>query len=338
MEKSLTLIIPTYNMERFLRHCLDSLLVREHIDSLEVLVINDGSKDSSLDIAREYHKRLPGVVRVIDKPNGNYGSCINRGLKEAKGRYVKILDADDSADTTGLDRFLGFLADTDADMVLSDYVQVNLKDAVTGATRYLLPPRRVLDAAHHLTRASLGILAMHGVAYRTSMLRDHRYTQTEGISYTDQEWAFLPLRWVRTVAYFDEVVYRYLTGRDGQTMQMIYTGSGWRQHVTVFRSLLNGFSDKAIPAATRDYLTEVLLERARFMYVGTLLKEAWPPQVIAEIDSYIRDNSPALYQQLENIPMHPRVKYPYIKVWRKRRRRLPRYITIPFAVAYSLLR
>ena len=82
-------------MEPYLRHCLDSLIIDKGMDELEVFVINDGSKDRSSKIAREYQDKYPNTFYVIDKVNGNYGSCINRGLKEATGKYIKVLDADD---------------------------------------------------------------------------------------------------------------------------------------------------------------------------------------------------------------------------------------------------
>ena len=78
MTKLLSIIIPTYNMQKYLRHCLDSLLVSdEMMDQLEVLVINDGSKDNSSKIAHEYETKYPNTFRVVDKENGNYGSCVN---------------------------------------------------------------------------------------------------------------------------------------------------------------------------------------------------------------------------------------------------------------------
>ena len=82
-------------MEKYLNKCLDSLIV-ENMNLLEVLIINDGSKDNSSNIAHVYENKYPNTFRVIDKENGNYGSCINRGIKEAKGKYIKVLDADDS--------------------------------------------------------------------------------------------------------------------------------------------------------------------------------------------------------------------------------------------------
>ena len=88
-QKIITIIIPAYNMESLLNKCCDSLLVDESLRAfLEVLIINDGSKDKTLDIAKSYEERYPDVFRVIDKENGQYGSCINRGLKEAKGKFI----------------------------------------------------------------------------------------------------------------------------------------------------------------------------------------------------------------------------------------------------------
>lgn len=110
MNKILTIIIPTYNMEKYLRRCLDSLIIDEDgMKQLEVLVINDGSKDSSSQIAHEYQDKYQDTFRVIDKENGNYGSCVNRGLKEATGKYVKVLDADDWFDTANFTSFLDFI-------------------------------------------------------------------------------------------------------------------------------------------------------------------------------------------------------------------------------------
>ena len=94
MEKVLTVVIPTYNMERYLERCLSSLVISPGMmEELEVLVINDGSKDCSSEIGHSFEAQYPNTFRVIDKKNGNYGSCINRGLKEARGKYIKILDS-----------------------------------------------------------------------------------------------------------------------------------------------------------------------------------------------------------------------------------------------------
>ena len=85
MEKLLSVIVPTYNVERYLNQCLDSLCMGK--DRMEVLLINDGSTDSSADIALGYTRKHPEVFRLINKENGGHGSTINRGIQEAAGRY-----------------------------------------------------------------------------------------------------------------------------------------------------------------------------------------------------------------------------------------------------------
>ena len=139
MDKILTLVIPSYNMEAYLPYCLDSLLVKANLGCLEVLVVNDGSRDRTSEIAHAYEKSWPDVLRVIDKENGNYGSCVNRGLKEARGKYIKILDADDSFDTANFEKYLAFLQMTDADLVISDFAVVDENRNITRMVTHGFP-------------------------------------------------------------------------------------------------------------------------------------------------------------------------------------------------------
>lgn len=106
--KVLTIVIPTYNMEKFISRCLDSLLIL-NINDVEILVINDGSRDNSSKIAHEYQEKYPLSIKVIDKENGNYGSCINVALSMATGKYFRILDADDYFDNKSFANYVDML-------------------------------------------------------------------------------------------------------------------------------------------------------------------------------------------------------------------------------------
>ena len=109
LSKILTVIVPSYNMEKYLPKCLGSLVVApELMERLEVLVVNDGSTDRTSDIAHEFATKYSNSFRVIDKANGHYGSCINAALRVAMGRYVKILDADDSFDPDEFSKFIEY--------------------------------------------------------------------------------------------------------------------------------------------------------------------------------------------------------------------------------------
>ena len=88
-----SVIIPVFNAEKTLRRCVDSLLDQER-DDIEIILVNDGSKDGSLDICNAY-QRGHSCVRVIDKENGGVSSARNAGLDAAKGTCVVFVDSDD---------------------------------------------------------------------------------------------------------------------------------------------------------------------------------------------------------------------------------------------------
>ena len=120
MDKVLSIIVPTYNMEACLEKNLKSLILEYGEERLEVIVVNDGSTDKSSEIAHTFQTEFPNVFKVIDKTNGNYGSCINAGLKSVCGKYVKIMDADDNYFTHNLKSFIDYLESQDADLVFND--------------------------------------------------------------------------------------------------------------------------------------------------------------------------------------------------------------------------
>ncbi|MBQ6924349.1 MAG: glycosyltransferase family 2 protein [Kiritimatiellae bacterium] len=222
MQKLLTVIVPSYNMEAYLPKCLGSLVVGDErlLARLDVVVVNDGSKDRTGEIAHEFAARHPGVFRVLDKPNGHYGSCINVALPSAAGTFVKVLDADDSVETESLASLLALLeraaAEPDVDLVVSDYAQVDTEGRVRKTVHFGLPADRSLtldDVPARLPRFTL-----HTLCYRTALLAGLHYRQTEGVPYTDTEWIILPMAAVRHLRYHPAAVTHYLLGRDGQTM------------------------------------------------------------------------------------------------------------------------
>ena len=218
MDKILTIVVPTYNMEKYLDKCLTSLILPEELmPCLEVLVINDGSKDGSSEIAHGYERKYPQTYRVIDKNNGNYGSCVNCGLKEAQGKYIKILDADDTFDDKNFSLFVSFLKTVNVDCVISDMIQVNDVDSVFSEWKYDLPRGETFTLSD-LGDYTVKNMWMHCVCYNTENVRRIGYHQTEGISYTDQEWICLPMSAAKSLVYFPYVVYHYLVGREGQTV------------------------------------------------------------------------------------------------------------------------
>ncbi len=266
-DKLLTIIVPSYNMEEYLPKCLGSLIVPDEamLQRLDVIVVNDGSKDRTSEIAHDFEKRYPGVFRVIDKENGNYGSCINVALPEAKGQYVKILDADDYVLQEGLSPLLNQLhkevekGENQADLVVTDYDWIHPDGSPMSHVSHLFP-----HGENH-TFSDLApysyYFQMHGIVYRTHIFDGLNYRQSEGISYTDVEWALEPSVAIRWITYLPVSVTQYLIGRPGQTVGNVPMSRNYWQLVEIAKGLARRFPmrlQQCVPEARTYYEMQTL--------------------------------------------------------------------------------
>ena len=315
----LTIIIPTYNMEKYLRHCLDSLIV-PNMDKVEVLVINDGSKDSSSAIGHEYQDKYPQTFRVIDKENGNYGSCVNRSLKEATGKYVKVLDADDSFDKGTFKTFIEKLQNIDSDLVLTDFVTVDEEGKVTSKSVYSesyqnIPLGKVFDFVDFINQPDYTFYGqMHGLTYRTKLIRDMDYHQTEGISYTDQEWVFMPVTRVKTCVYLPGGLYLYLVGREGQTVKSY--AKSINQIEKVIESMIAYYnSNEANVRLYKKYLLGQLKYQVMLMYIRALYEKSLSLEMLREFDLHLKEY-PNIYHLVDDVFDGFPLYFKYITYWR----------------------
>ena len=273
MEKILTIVIPTYNMQDYLRRCLDSLIVpEEQMKHLEVLVVNDGSKDNSSAIAHEYQDKYPDTFRVIDKENGNYGSCVNRGLKEATGKYIKILDADDWFDTSGLVNLTRELFSINVDVVVTDFVFVNGNMNKIRNWKLLCPAYTRMSLKELLHYSPVGIV-MHAICYRTNLLKEISYVQPEGISYTDQIWINEPLAKAKDIIYFPILVYKYLIGREGQTVDPKISLKNIKHHIDCALVMVKSIDSVQRNTVSWDFLTYRAVHTIKNIYIMFLNME-----------------------------------------------------------------
>ena len=311
-------------MEAYLPQCLDSLLV-DTLKDVEVLVVNDGSKDKTLEIAQSYHSRYPDSIKVIDKTNGNYGSCINAALKVATGKYVKVLDADDSFEKKNFNDFISFLKDTDSDLVISDYVIVNEEGEITRKYRFLdLGEGKSIKFGGVLDVISDPRFQMHAVTYRKSIFEKIEYHQQEGISYTDQQWMFEPMNGVESVSFFPKVVYRYLVGRVGQTVSIAVSYKSLNQTIQVVLNMLKSYNviNKKADKYHRSYLLSRLSQKIPSIYrIGLLkTKDSIIKDDVFKFDQEFLQLNPTLYNRYGSDKV-AFLSIPYISYWRKRKRK-----------------
>lgn len=323
MDKIISIIIPTYNMEDYIARNLHSLVISHHLDAIEVLVINDGSKDRSSEIAHQFTNQYPQSFKVIDKQNGNYGSCINVGLQYATGKYVKILDADDYFETANFDTMVGILKDIDVDLVITHFAFTS-PSGKTETTRNLhLPSGKILsiDAIAH-TKSIQG-LWMHEIAYRRENVIKMGYHQEEGISYTDVQWGFDPMSTVRTVYFINLLVYHYLVGREGQTMDKEVYIRKFGDEFTCTAAMLRTFNNAPMASeAVKNMMFSKIKGRIIALYKRALVEHNdYENQAMIAFDQQLKEQSPHLYKSIDRKLLSvPLFCYPYIHIWRKNRK------------------
>lgn len=223
---TLTFIVPAYNMEEYLERCVTSLLQAHDTSDIEVLIVDDGSHDSTPQLADTYAKRWPANVRAIHQPNKGHGGAVNTGIANARGTYVKVVDADDWIDSQSIDTMMDTLREqtrsaSPVDMVVSNYVydKVGKRRLHTVNFRHAMKPNTVLtwDDLGHFGLAEY--ILMHALTFRTAVVRESGMVLPEHTFYVDFIYAYQPFTKVRTMIYLDMPYYHYFIGREGQSVQ-----------------------------------------------------------------------------------------------------------------------
>ncbi len=333
--KTLSIVIPSYNMEAYLPKCLGSLVIApEWMEKLEVLVVNDGSEDRTGEIAHEYERKYPQTFRVMDKANGNYGSCINAALPMAKGVYVKVLDADDWFETANFADYLQFLSEEvakgaeAADLVLNDFDFVLEDGPVYEIWRCNAPEGELVQLSRFHPPGGPRMY-MHAVALKTEMLQKMGYRQTEGVAYTDQEWIFYPFSIVEKAVCFPKVVYHYLNGREGQTCNPDTYIRNIPRQIPIVKRMLAFYERRKddLQQDNADYLRQNLIIRLQIIYNTYLFKGATLLSVkdLQELDQVVReaDREGQIYDALEDVTIARRIKVPLVRKWRAHPNRRP---------------
>lgn len=318
MDKIISIIIPTYNMQEYLPKCLSSVIVGKEPGRVEAIVVNDGSTDSSLAIAREFENKHPDVFRIIDKPNGNYGSCVNAALTVATGKYIKLLDADDSFDTNIFETFVDMLGHIDTDLVLSDKMAVSPTGETLNELRY--GSGRIFDFFAESDERMFISIMMHNVTYRRSIFDGIGYRQSEGIFYTDNEWIFMPMAYVRTAYRIDKPLYRYTIGREGQSVSDEVILAHIKDEVLLSIKLLRDFNKAEYGSEkARKLFFAKMYHHIRWLYKNIIVKHPeLDSRILCELDEVMRIECPELYRLLGNKMLStPMFCFKYISMWRK---------------------
>lgn len=212
------MIVPVYNKENLIRQCLDSFVSDDFEGLLEVIVIDDGSTDSSYDIMMEYVEKNPDIFLAVKKENGGVGSVINLGLKMAKGKYIKEVDADDWIDTKALDNLIRFLRESSADIILNPFLDIDsennrLKEHFFKGFYY----GRVYQIEEVINKA---LFCIQNITVRKQILDMHQFSLKEDRYYIDMQFVDSSILFAETCVFLSDSLYRYRKLQEEQSVSI----------------------------------------------------------------------------------------------------------------------
>ena len=274
-DKLLTIVVPTYNISEYIEKCINSFLAvnEKYYKDFEVIVVNDGSTDNSVQVVENLIIDSNLDLRIISKENGGHGSTINVGITEAKGKYFKVIDGDDWIDISSFETLLEKLKIIDVDMVISNYIEQhvynNSKKTIDFVKRIVpnvivegLPDRRI---------------PMHALTYKTSILKNNEIRLSEKTFYVDTEYTLLPIKYVRNYVYYDLDIYQYFLGRPDQSMHINIMKQKSDHHYRVTKRILELYkeihTDKIQENIVREALIYLINKQCQLAIMNDKLEE-----------------------------------------------------------------
>lgn len=302
--KLLSFAIPCYNSENYMAKCIESILPGG--EDVEILIVDDGSKDRTAEIADAYAKKYPSIVRAIHQPNGGHGEAVNTGLANATGLYFKVVDSDDWVDAEAYRKILDKLrelvgGEQNIDMLLANYVYEKegaKHKKVMRQTGFPIDRIFTWSDIRHFYKGHY--ILMHSVIYRTKMLRDCGLKLPDHTFYVDNIYVYKPLPYVRSMYYMDVDFYRYFIGRDDQSVNEKVMISRIDQQIKVNKIMIDDVDLWKVPSIKcRKYMLNYL-EIITVVSTVMLLRSGTEENLAKkrELWTYIKEKDIRLFHKL----------------------------------------
>lgn len=304
--KLLSVAIPCYNSEAYMRNCIESLLPGG--DEVEILIVNDGStKDRTGEIADEYERNYPGICRAIHQENGGHGEAVNAGLRNAQGIYFKVVDSDDWVDESAYREILNTLrtfvyGEQTLDMLISNFVYekqgANRKKVMNYKTA--LPEGQIFTWDDVKVFMMGQYILMHSVIYRTGLLKQCNLELPKHTFYVDNIFVYQPLPHVKTMYYLNVNFYRYYIGRDDQSVNETIMIGRIDQQIRVTKLMLSYYDvTKIKQRKLRHYMVrylEIMMTISSILAIKSESEENMEKK--AELWQHLRKQNLKLYLRL----------------------------------------
>ncbi len=292
-----------------MRKCINSLLIGG--DDVEIIIVNDGSSDSTLSIAEEYARDYPDIVSVVDKENGGHGSGVNAGLARAGGLYYKVVDSDDWLDGQALTELLSVIKTHLQDDSLPDlYITNFVYDRVFDNTRHVssyeskFPVRKFCDWKKVGRFRRSHMLLMHALLYKRDKLLESCTVLPEHTFYVDNLFAYKPLPLMQSIFYLDVNLYHYFIGRSDQSVNRNNFIKRYAQQIRVMKMMVDSYKwdeIKRLPGGLRKYMWHALqVIMMNTIYFTAAVDEPERRAALRDLWAHIKGSDRKLYKKLRN--------------------------------------
>lgn len=303
--KLLSIVIPCYNSEEYMRYCIESLLPGG--ESVEILIVNDGSVDQTADIANEYARKYPTIIKAIHQENGGHGEAVNTGIRNASGIYFKVVDSDDWVDTRAYLKILSTLEkfvaeDHEVDMMISNFVYEKEGAKYKKVMKYenVLPEGQIFtwDDIKQFRKGQY--LLMHSVIYRTHILRECRLELPKHTFYVDNLYVYQPLQQVKKMYYISVDFYRYFIGREDQSVNEKVMIKRVDQQIKVNKLMIDLVPWDNLPSPNLRQYMRHHLEIVTVISAILLIRSGKKENLLKkkQLWQYIKNNDPELFNEL----------------------------------------
>ena len=265
--KYITFTIPCYNSQDYMRHCIDNIVAAG--DDVEVIIVNDGSKDDTGKIADEYQKKYPTIVKAIQKENGGHGSGVMAGIRNATGLFYKVVDSDDWVETKDVLDMVSLIKKhieegEEVDLYITNYVYEHVNDNTSFVMHYrkCLPTEK-LFTWEEMKRVKLNtVFLMHSLMYRLDKLKASKMELPDHTFYVDDIYAYVPLPHMKKIFYHDLDLYHYFIGREDQSVNYQTMCKRYEQQMRVFTNMFSAYSYdelNKLPKNLKKYMWKFLM-------------------------------------------------------------------------------